>query len=179
MLSAIKSNYTIFQRKTTQQYIDMKKDISDFIVGTSQQMQEVTSSLIDGLKNNFIAVMMFFITTILTDSLDWEMLLKSGEISDDLCNIVILILIASTLYLIVSVFMAIYKWSFYKGNYLRLKGNYSDLLSEEDINKAFDGDNSYKAVRNRTLVISIIICAAWIGVLACICFWLFQKSQTQ
>lgn len=179
MLSVIKSNYTIFQRKTTQQYFDMKKDISDFIVGTSQQMQEVTSSLIDGLKNNFIAVMMFFITTLLTDALDWDMLLKSGEISDDLRNIVILILIASTLYLIVSVFMAIYKWSFYKGNYLRLKGNYSDLLSEEDINKAFDGDNSYKAVRNRTLVISIIICAAWIGVLVCILVWLCQKSQTQ
>lgn len=178
MLSTIKSNYTIFQRKTTQQYIDMKKDISDFIVGASQQMQEVTSSLTDGLKNNFIAVMMFFITTILTDSLDWETLLQSGEISDDLRSIVIFILIASALYLIVSVSMTIYKWTFYKENYLRLKGNYSDLLSDEDINKAFDGDSSYKAVRNRTLVMSVIICAAWIGVLACICFWIFQKSQT-
>lgn len=156
----------------------MKKDISDFIVGASQQMQEVTSSLTDGLKNNFIAVMMFFITTILTDSLDWETLLQSGEISDDLRSIVIFILIASTLYLIVSVSMTIYKWTFYKENYLRLKGNYSDLLSDEDINKAFDGDSSYKAVRNRTLVMSGIICAAWIGILACICFWIFQKSQT-
>lgn len=176
MLNAIKSNYTIFQKKTTQQYIDMKKDISDFIVGASQQMQEVTSSLTDGLKNNFIAVMMFFITTILTDSLDWETLLQGGEISDDLRSIVIFILIASTLYLIVSVSMTIYKWTFYKENYLRLKGNYSDLLSDEDINKAFDGDSSYKAVRNRTLVMSVIICAAWIGILACIFFWLFQKT---
>lgn len=179
MLSVIKSNYTIFQRKTTQQYFDMKKDISDFIVGTSQQMQEVTSSLIDGLKNNFIAVMMFFITTLLTDALDWDMLLKSGEVSDDLRCIVVFILIASALYLIVSVSMAIYKWSFYKGNYLRLKGNYSDLLSEDDINKAFDGNNNYKSVRNRTLVISIIICAAWIGVLVCILVWLCHKSPTQ
>lgn len=178
MLNAIKSNYTIFQKKTTQQYIDMKKDISDFIVGASQQMQEVTSSLTDGLKNNFIAVMMFFITTILTDSLDWETLLQSGEISDDLRSIVIFILIASAIYLLVSVAMAFYKWSFYKGNYIRLKENYAGLLSNEDINQAFDGDNNYKAVRNRTLVMSVIICAAWIGVLACICFWLFQKSQT-
>lgn len=156
----------------------MKKDISDFIVGASQQMQEVTSSLTDGLKNNFIAVMMFFITTILTDSLDWETLLQSGEISDDLRSIVIFILIASAIYLLVSVAMAFYKWSFYKGNYIRLKENYAGLLSNEDINQAFDGDNNYKAVRNRTLVMSVIICAAWIGVLACICFWLFQKSQT-
>lgn len=178
MPNAIKSNYTIFQKKTTQQYIDMKKDISDFIVGASQQMQEVTSSLTDGLKNNFIAVMMFFITTILTDSLDWETLLQSGEISDDLRSIVIFILIASAIYLLVSVAMAFYKWSFYKGNYIRLKENYAGLLSNEDINQAFDGDNNYKAVRNRTLVMSVIICAAWIGVLACICFWLFQKSQT-
>lgn len=176
MLSSIKSNYTIFQRKTTQQYIEMKKDISDFIVGASQQMQEVTSSLTDGLKNNFIAVMMFFITTILTDSLDWETLLQSGEISDDLRSIIIFILIASAIYLLVSVAMAFYKWSFYKGNYLRLKENYTGLLSQGDINQAFDGDKSYNRVRNHTIIISFIICAAWIGVLVCILVWLLQKG---
>lgn len=175
MLNSIKSNYTIFQRKTTQQYIEMKKDISNFIIGSSQQMQEIIRSLADGLKNNFIAVMMFFITTILTDSLDWDVLLTSGKISDDLRSIMIFILIASSVYLIVSVAMTMLKWSFYKGDYNRLKDNYSSLLNQEDINEAFNGDKNIKTIKKRTMIVSIIICTAWVVLLACIGFWLWQK----
>lgn len=176
MLNSIKSNYTIFQRKTTQQYIEMKKDISNFIVGSSQQMQEIIRGLADGLKNNFIAVMMFFITTILTDSLDWDTLFSSGKISDDLCHVIILILFASLVYLVVSVIVTISKWRFYKSDYDRLKENYSTLLNPEDINEAFNDDKNLKTIKKRTIVISIIIGVAWIIILASISVWLWQKN---
>ncbi|MBD5128946.1 MAG: hypothetical protein HDT43_03340 [Ruminococcaceae bacterium] len=177
IFNSIKSSYTISQRKITEEYISMKKDISEFIVESSQQMQEIICSLTDGLKNNFVAIIMFFITIILTDSLDWNDLLSGEKISTDLCWIIYIFLASSLAYLIVSVVTAVFKWKFYKADFNRLKQNYSTMLDEQDIEDAFKNDEPLTTVRKRTIVSSIIICTSWIAILALIVAWLINNFR--
>jgi len=152
----------------------MKKDISQFIVESSQQMQEIIHSLTDGLKNNFVAIIMFFITIILTDSLDWNDFLSGGKINTDLRWIIYIFLASSLAYLIVSVVTAVFRWKFYKADFNRLKQNYSTMLDEQDIEEAFKNDEPLTTVRKRTIISSVIICTLWIAILALIVAWLIS-----
>ncbi len=174
MFNSIKSSYTISQKKIAEEYILMKKDISQFIVESSQQMQEIIHSLTDGLKNNFVAIIMFFITIILTDSLDWNDFLSGGKINTDLRWIIYIFLASSLAYLIVSVVTAVFRWKFYKADFNRLKQNYSTMLDEQDIEEAFKNDEHLTTVRKRTIISSVIICTLWIAILALIVAWLIS-----
>ena len=93
----------LYQSNTLDQYIELKKSISDYIVESTNRTHEILYSLFDGLKNNFLTTIMFLITVILTESLDWDDFLHTGTINSDLKTVIIIFLIVSSVYLIVSV----------------------------------------------------------------------------
>ena len=66
VLPTIKSNYHIYQKKHVEQYIELKSKISSFIAELSGQLQEIYHGMVDGIRNNIVAVFTFFITAILT-----------------------------------------------------------------------------------------------------------------
>ncbi|MEG2483660.1 MAG: hypothetical protein RR964_09650 [Lachnospiraceae bacterium] len=172
--SSIKSNYMLYQRKTTEQYIEMKNQISTFIVDSSKQLQEMIHDLIDGLKNNFIAVIMFLITIILTDSVDWEDFLNTGVLSQDLTFVTKIFIAASTAYLIVTFIAMIVKWLFFKSAYIQLKLNYKEVFDEKDMNKAFDDDKIVKKARIKIVIAAIVIGVIWIAFLGIIYYFISQ-----
>lgn len=179
ILNSIKSNYMLYQRKTTEQYIEMKNQISSFIVDSSKQLQEMIHGLIDGLKNNFIAVIMFLITIILTDSVDWEDFLNTGVLSQDLTFVTKIFVVASTAYLVVTFVAMIVKWLFFKSAYLQLKSNYKEVFDAKDMNKAFDDDKIVKKARVKIIIAAIVIGVVWIVFLGVIYYFISQVSQVK
>jgi hypothetical protein len=177
ILNSVKSNYLLFQKKTTEQYIEMKNQISEFIVNASKQLQEIIHDLIDGLKNNFIAVIMFLITIILTDSIDWDDIIRTGGLNKDLVFVINIFYVASIAYLVVTFVAMIVKWTFLKAGYKQLKDNYKEVLDEKDLEKAFNDDNVIKKAKRKIIISSMIIGVVWIIFLIIIYYFINQVGK--
>lgn len=177
VLGSIKSNFVIYQKSTVDKYIDAKKSIADNIVETSKQIQEMTHEMTSGLRNNFLAVIMFLITVILTDSMDWDELI-SGGIPKDIVYMSYLFAVASVFYLIITLFGTAKKWGYCSKGYEQLKNNYKELLEENDLERIFKDDSMIKDAKKQVIKDSIFIGVIWILFLAImvVFFYRMQKS---
>ncbi|MDD7256381.1 hypothetical protein [Bullifex porci] len=177
VISSIKSNFTLYQKSAVEKYIETKNKISDYIIETSKQIQEMTHELAEGLRNNFIAVIMFLITVILTDSMDWDDLL-SGGIPRDIVYMSYLFAAASLVYWLITILGTYRKWTYCADGYNRLKDNYKDLLEEKDLNKAFGNDEVKNKAKKQIIRDAIIVSVIWIAFLVAM-VWFFTWMKVQ
>lgn len=168
VFSSIKSNYVIYQKDTSQQYIDTKNRIAEYIVENAHQLQELAFGLVEGLRNNFIAVITFFITVVLTDSVDKEMLHSNG-LPRNLFFISVIIIIASILYLILTHITTGVKLKMMREQYVHLKNNYKDVLDEKDLEIAFSKDEVHEKSIHYIKMYRWIVSILWVIFIACMC----------
>lgn len=76
VFNSIISDFQIYQMNHAEQYIEMKNKISDYIVESAKQIKELSYELSDAIKNNFVAILVFVMTVILTDSIDITAMLQ-------------------------------------------------------------------------------------------------------
>lgn len=162
VFDSIKSNFNIYQRDTTEKYIELKEKISDYILGLTEQMQELLHGLIDGLRNNFIAIATFAITVLLTDSLPGEELLSDG-LPQNLIFVSELFIIITIIYWVATLLTTIVKWRLVKQSYDNIKENYNEILCEKDLTIAFRQDKVIKNARNSIIRYSILISLLWLS----------------
>ena len=169
LLLSAKSNFILFQKKTIDKYIELKNSISLAIVEATNNMQETLQTLVDAVRNNFIAVVMFLITVIITDSVSWDDFINGTVLNSDLLLVIKIFCISSFLYLLVTLIGIKLKWAFFSRGYNEIKRNYSDLLDKNDLLRAFDNDRAIKHVRNSIIIASSITTIIWILFLFVIC----------
>lgn len=158
MLASIKSNYLIYQKDNTEQYINMKNQISTFIVDITKQQQEMTTDLMGSLRNNFIAIVTFFISVIFTEAINIEDL-SSTYFTVKVLYISYVLIAASLLYWIITIVVKNAKWSLVSNGYSQLKENYKDILDEKDIERAFHNDESFNNAEKR-----VKTCTCWVSI---------------
>ena len=161
LLLAAKSNYILYQKKSVDMYIELKNSISNSIVEATKSMQEILQTLVDAVRNNFVAVIVFLVTVILTDSVNWEDLAGGTILNPDLLLILRIFCVASFLYLLVTLIGVIVKWRLYCRSYSEIKANYSDLLDGADLENAFNNDTAKKSMERSILRVSIITSLIW------------------
>lgn len=162
ILLSAKSNYILFQRDTIDKYIKLKNSISLTIVEATKNAQEIFQSLIDAVRNNFIAVIMFLITVVLTDSVSWDDITTGSIFNEDLLLVLKIYCAVSFAYLCVTLFSVVFKWLFLSQSYKDLKLNYSEFFDKEDLLRAFENDKTIKRVRNTVILVSISVTIIWI-----------------
>ena len=162
LLLSAKSNYILFQKKTIDKYIDLKNSISLTIVEATNHMQEILQTLVDAVRNNFVAVIMFLITVIITDSVNWEDLFTGTVLNADLLYVIKVFCVSSFLYLLVTLLSIYLKWRFLLRGYKEIKSNYTDILDSDDLNRAFDNDKAINYVTRTILFASSITSIIWI-----------------
>lgn len=161
ILNSIKSNYQIYQKSSVEKYIEVKKNIANNIIDTSRQIQEMTEEFTSGFQNNFIAVVMFFITAILTDGIGFDDLFREG-IPANLIQMCHLFSLASIFYYSISLFGVCKKWRCCLTNYLRLKNNYKEILDPKDLDRLFSNDSMIKETRNQLIKEIAFVSVVWI-----------------
>lgn len=165
IFNSIKSDYQIYQKNHVEQYIDMKNKISDHIVESAKQIQELTHELSDAIRNNFVAIIVFIMTVFLTESIDFSKLLEKS-ISPRITTVCGVFTTASLLYLIVTIITSNEKWTWLEQSYNDLKENYKRTLDAADIEEAFNHDlqfnhaiDQFKSFKKKVLRLwSIAIC---------------------
>ena len=161
LLNSIKSDYVIYQKNHVDQYIEMKNKISEFIVECAKQLQEISHEMGDAFRNNFVAILVFLMTVLLTDSIDFSQFLKES-VSLNVTAVCGVFTVASALYLIVTWIMGNQKWKWLEQSYDDLKGNYSGTLDEKDIEEAFKHDDAIKTAKCQYKSFRIKISIFWI-----------------
>lgn len=169
LLISAKSNYILFQKKTVDKYIELKNSISLAIVEATNNMQEILQTLVDAVRNNFVAVIMFLITVIITDSISWDDLTSGSVLNPDLLCVIKVFCISSFLYLLVTLLSVILKWLFFSRGYKEIKANYTDLLDDDDLQRAFDNDRAINYVKRTIIIASSITSTIWIIFLFLLC----------
>lgn len=174
VFNSIKSDFQIYQKNHVEQYIDMKNKISDHIVESAKQIQELSHELSDAVRNNFVAIIVFIMTVFLTESIDFSQLLEKS-ISPRITAVCCVFTGASLLYMIVTWVTSNQKWQWLYQSYKDLKENYKKTLDDADIEEAFSYDvplqhakeqyDSFKKIVMRLWGIAIVAMAIFTCVL--------------
>lgn len=175
VLNSIKSDYVIYQKNHADQYIEIKNKISEFIVDCAGKIQNMSHDIIDAFRNNFVAVIVFLMTVLLTDSIDFSQFLGT-EIAPKITVVCGVFSVATLLYFIATIIMGNQKWRWLKQSYDNLKDNYKGIFDEADIEEAFkqdkplnDAESEYKKIRKKLCIIWITLVMALVvftGILA-------------
>lgn len=140
------ANYVIYQKKHTDQYIELKNKLSEFIVESAGRLQELAHDLVEGIRNNFVAVIVFLMTVLLTDSIDFSSFTQV-KVSPNIVAVCVVFTIVSLLYMIVTVIAGNTKWGWLEKSYNDLKNNYNGVLDERDIQTAVNNDEAFESTK--------------------------------
>ena len=169
ILNSIKSDYIIYQKNHADQYIDMKNKISEFIVDSAEKIQTLSYDISDAFRNNFVAVIVFMMTVLLTESIDFSQFFGK-DISPKVTAVCVIFTVSTILYFIATILMCNQKWDWLKQSYDVLKANYNGIFDKKDIEEAFNHDlplknaeTQYKRIRFKIGIIWSILIAAMIG----------------
>ena len=160
------ANYVIYQKKHTDQYIELKNKLSEFIVESAGQLQELAHDLVEGIRNNFVAVIVFLMTVLLTDSIDFSSFTQV-KVSSNIVAVCGIFTVVSLLYMIVTVKVGNTKWGWLEKSYNDLKNNYNGVLDERDIQTAVNNDETFESTKKVYKNVRRTISFIWVAFIIC------------
>lgn len=172
ILNSIKSDYVIYQKNHVDQYIDMKNKISEYIVNSAEKIQDLSHKLIDAFRNNFVAVIVFLMTVLLTDSIDFSQFLMK-EISPKVVAVCGVFTVATLLYYVATVIMVEQKWDWLNQSYKDLKKNYKGVFEDRDIEEAFNYDEPLNNAEKQYRSIFSKINLLWVALIIILALFTF------
>lgn len=174
---AVRSSYKIYQRQATEEYINTKHKIGEFIVEVQKQMREMIVEMVAGLRNNLLAIITFAISAILSNSIDREILMASG-LPSNLQYVSWIFIIASGAYFIISVFSIRKKKKMLFDDFELLKRNYSAILDDNDF-AFFEDKDSQKLFTKHIRNWAWWIYSIWALVIVCfiVLLLIFRDAQ--
>lgn len=157
---AIKSNYNIYLKENVDKYVELKKQLTEFIMSTSNQINDIIGNFIGNFGKNIIGVITFIFGTIIANIVSDSPL--DNIFTKDIVTILLAIFVCSIVYLVITIIGTYYRFKSYKRNYENLKDEYKDILNEQDINVIFKNDKEYNFNKNNVKKISTIFTILWL-----------------
>ena len=157
---AIKSNYNIYLKENVDKYIELKKELTTFIMNTSSQINDIIGNFIGNFEKNIVAFITFILGTIIANIVSDTPL--NNIFTKDIVTIIFVILIGSLFYLTITIIETYFRFLSYKKNYYDLKESYRDILDEQDIISIFKNDKDYFTNKKNVKKIAIIFSSLWI-----------------
>ena len=61
---SILSNYQIYEKENSLQYIELRNKISEILLGLQEKIDKISDDYVDGMKKNVLTIVSFIISTI-------------------------------------------------------------------------------------------------------------------
>lgn len=158
---AIKSNYNIYLKENVDKYIELKKELTEFIMNTSNQINDIIGNFIGNFEKNIVAFITFILGTMIANIVSATPL--NNIFTKDISTIIFVILLGSLFYLVITIIETYYRFLSYKKNYYDLKESYRDILDKQDIVTIFKNDKEYLKNKKNVKKITIIFSFFWIA----------------
>lgn len=138
IMSSIMSGFEIYLKENIQKYLEIKNTATDRIIDISQKAQENIDNMLSTFKQNLFAILTFFITLIVLNSINDGKF--KNIFSSDITYISYSILALSLMYCFISLNELNKKTANLEKYYSSLKTSYSDILYNDDIDNVFGQD---------------------------------------
>ena len=138
--------YNLYIKNNVSEYLSAKKDIGDFIVHTLYEMDQYRNVIIGSFSNNFVALVAFITTTMIANIVSDSPL--DNIFSKDILWLLLFALLGSLIYCYLSNKKFNKDITDFNKVFERLKNNYKDILTEEDIGSLFSESEFKQQVEN-------------------------------
>lgn len=175
MFEAIKTNYNLYLRTNVSQYLNMKRDIGEFIQNIVTQVGDYVLSILGKFKANLIAIFVFLFTVVLTNigkKQNWGDIFTRHTI-----YIIELFVMGSIVYMVICIVETIYQLDKVQNGYEELKKNYEDVLSDLEIKEAFQEDKLFDGAKKSTKRGLIVWSVVW-GAILLLCIFVIEFLTT-
>lgn len=161
--NSVLSGFEIYLKKNVAQYIEIKNKLAEFLQKTSQDALEDVKDYTGAVKQALGAVMTFFITTMILRAVAGKGL--SGIFTTDITVLTWAFLLASAVYLCLSLFMLNRDMRTTRSSYNRMKTQYSDVLDSGDLKRIFQDDRALKDISDEVKRRATAITIAWVTII--------------
>lgn len=143
VFESLKSSFKIYEKQNIKQYIEVRNKMSDQLLDYSKRVITITDNFASGFQKSALALVTFFSSLIVTKVLaapknNADFIFYSTLITGVFIGVTLL-------YMIVSRMELIQQKNRFKKSYKDFKKRYTDLLTDEDIERIVNNDEEHKA----------------------------------
>lgn len=164
VIASIQSNYRLYLKDNVAQYLELKNKVAEFISEIISKTGEYATRLLDKFKSNLIAIFGFLFTVILTNLVSNQPL--EHLFTDEITILMECVLLGSFVYLIICCLQSRYEIEKVYESYEKLKRNYHNILTEDDIREVFGNDELLESMKTTVHKSKIIYTGLWMLFLA-------------
>lgn len=160
LLYSIKSSHEIYLKENIKEYIEVKSKVTEFLFDLNQKNSEIANMVSQGLNKNLFAILTFYSTVIIMNSLSDKKL--NNIFTKDITLFSIVFIVGSICYLITNIVEIYFDFQRHNELYERFKSNYGDILNDDDIDSIFNEKNNIEKDKSYIVNKSIIYSILWL-----------------
>lgn len=158
--SSILSNYKIYEKENSLQYIELRNKISEILLGLQEKIDKISDDYIDGMKKNIFTIISFLITTVVI-----RLIAKQDVITGFSPPVLVLIsalLVASLFYMCLCRYDISKKIKLFERHYSQISKRYEKLLCKNELENVFKDSNPNKDGSHASILRNRMKWTTWI-----------------
>lgn len=136
---SILSNYQIYEKENSLQYIELRNKISEILLGLQEKIDKISNDYVDGMMKSIFTVFSFIITTIVIRMIAKQDIIKG--FSFPILVLMSALVVASFLHMLLYRSIVSKKIKLFKRHYEQISMRYDKLLCKNELEKVFEDSN--------------------------------------
>lgn len=165
---SILSNYQIFEKENSLQYIELRNKISEILLGLQEKIDKISNDYVDGMMKSIFTVFSFIITTIVIRMIAKQDIIKG--FSFPILVLMSALVVASFLHMLLYRNIVSKKIKLFKRHYEQISMRYNKLLCKNELEKVFEDSNPDMSDSHASILQSRMKWITWIWSLIVVSF---------
>ncbi len=136
---SILSNYQIYEKENSLQYIELRNKISEILLGLQEKIDKISNDYVDGMMKSIFTVFSFIITTIVIRMIAKQDIIKG--FSFPILVLMSALVVASFLHMLLYRNIVSKKIKLFIRHYEQISMRYNKLLCKNELEKVFEDSN--------------------------------------
>lgn len=157
---SILSNYQIFEKENSLQYIELRNKITEILLGVQEKIDKISDGYVDGMKKNVLTIVSFIISTIVIRTIAKQDVITG--FSFPILYLMLALLIVSALYMYLCRSDTSKKIKLFERHYKQISNRYEKLLCKNELQKVFEDCDPNMNDGHASILQARMKCITWI-----------------
>lgn len=157
---SILSNYQIFEKENSLQYIELRNKITEILLGMQEKIDKISDGYVDGMKKNVLTIVSFIISTIVIRTIAKQDVITG--FSFPILYLMLALLLVSALYMYLCRSDTSKKIKLFERHYKQISNRYEKLLCKNELQKVFEDCDPNMNDSHASILQARMKCITWI-----------------
>ena len=157
---SILSNYQIFEKENSLQYIELRNKITEILLGVQEKIDKISDGYVDGMKKNVFTIVSFIISTIVIRTIAKQDIITG--FSFPILYLMLALLIVSALYMYLCRSDTSKKIKLFERHYKQISNRYEKLLCKNELQKVFEDCDPNMNDSHASILQARMKCITWV-----------------